>query len=372
MLPQRSMLRRSTKWEDALMTYVLDKVSNCNEIRCLTIFCNDFSAEYPDHAGKRGTINSRIRTLLRNIDHEKFDDTTLARIMFCLAQPLDGKLEAVRERLANSGKLEMDEFFRITFYKNEYVLLKGTHRHKNQVDRFREERKRRSSPSLAEKYELQMEIESWEMGEREKIKEERRALGIVDPDIKFEIEEDNNSNIPSSSSSTVPSLHFPQEFKFGGIGAKRLRHVEEMDDDRRSDSEAFYDYCTFLKSIHNYTIVLEDPGFVFLRSEIMEELEKPETYGLSTPESKIAEAIDYGIKIVTKSIRPDDGRSLSTFRLHEFLRSLKHQLLNIGIQLDNEIVTNITSVIDKTDPDMVIPMIKIKFALENIFEKIRP
>ncbi|CAL2052618.1 unnamed protein product [Caenorhabditis brenneri] len=346
MLPQRSLLKRSTKWEDALMTYVLDKVSNCNEIRCLTIFCNDFSAEYPDHAGKRGTINSRIRTLLRNIDHEKFDDTTLARIMFCLAQPLDGKLEAVRERLDNSGKLEMDEFFRITFFKNEHVLLKGTHRHKNQ-----------KTPKFAkswEKYELQMEIESWEMGEREKIKEEveRRALGLVDPDIKFEIEEDNNSNGPSSSSSVVPSLHFPQEFKFGGIGAKRLRHVEEMDDNR-SDSEAFYDYCTFLKSIHNYTIVLEDPGFVFLRSEIMEELEKPETYGLSTPESKIAEAIDYGIKIVTKSIRPDDGRSLSTFRLHEFLRSLKHQLLNIGIQTDNEIVTNITSVIDKTDPDMV-------------------
>lgn len=103
-------------------------------------------------------------------------------------------------------------------------------------------------------------------------------------------------------------------------------------------------------------LVLEDPGFHFLRSEIIEELEKPNTFGITLPESRIAEAMDYGIQIVTKSGKSGIEKSSDTFGLHEFLRSLKHQILNIGFQKDSDIVTKVNGIINETDSNMMVPM----------------
>ncbi|CAL2052616.1 unnamed protein product [Caenorhabditis brenneri] len=100
----------SDKWEDALMKFLLDKVSDCTEFRCMSTLCRDFNIEYPQHAAKRSTINSRIRILLKHIDHKEYDVDTLARLMFCLAQPLIGKnLGKVEKRLRKSGNLRLDD-----------------------------------------------------------------------------------------------------------------------------------------------------------------------------------------------------------------------------------------------------------------------
>ncbi|EGT36678.1 hypothetical protein CAEBREN_10259 [Caenorhabditis brenneri] len=454
----------SANTDAIILNFIQDQVSQNTEIRPMSIFCNDFNSAHPDHAAPWKTIHGRVRKALRNIPHENYDDTTLAKMLFCLAQPLIVvNLRKVKERLGNSGILRVDKSSVITYYKNDEVELKGTHQRKNKRERARDERNRRETQefererfsNLEVKFERQMEEEARELGEREKAKEEAERKAEEER-LRMELLNASNEdwgfddpNIPSTSDQGRPRLvesqvgqeeearapvtetpHRPiheestrafsclwikgidnpdgtfftsnydkpaevearQEEEAGAPVAKRPRVEVSASQPtlpepsrpqiHEADSTVFsigsspapitvksYFYFSLMKSIHEFTVVLEDPALESLRKEVFEELLKPESVSIQISESKISEALDEGIKMAVKSAKSvNSGQSIG---LIEFMRLLKLQLLNIGFPNENECVTRITDIIRESSQGMVIPMSKVRFAMETIFEKAR-
>ncbi|EGT37024.1 hypothetical protein CAEBREN_18567 [Caenorhabditis brenneri] len=361
---------RSDKWEDALMKFLLDKVSDCTEFRCMTTLCKDFNIEYPQHAAKRSTINSRIRVLLKQIDHKEYDVDTLARLMFCLAQPLIGKnLGKVENRLRKSGNLRLDDKKRIILYRNEEVHFKGVHTGRNQQIRLREERARRESEARMRREEADMEFGSNE--------EE------YDP---MEADEDEVEDETLAPPSTGPST----STRMAPVGQSEhpVVHNQLLEDERQVSLTAphpfaslvpvplenqtrTFNYYSLLKNIHNYILVLEDPTFELLRTEIVEELGKPGASDLKITGTQIAETLAYGIRIVVNNAKQNINPSSKPIQLIETLRFWKLLLLNVGFPKDDESVTKITSLISDFSPEMMIPVAKLRFALESIFENVR-
>ncbi|CAL2052617.1 unnamed protein product [Caenorhabditis brenneri] len=132
-----------------------------------------------------------------------------------------------------------------------------------------------------------------------------------------------------------------------------------------------FNYYSLLKNIHNYILVLEDPIFELLRTEIVEELEKPEISELKTPGTQIAETLAYGISIVVNNAKQNINPSSKPIQLIEILRFWKLLLLNVGFPKNDENVTKITSLINTFSQKMMIPLAKLRFALESIFENVR-
>ncbi|CAL2037569.1 unnamed protein product [Caenorhabditis brenneri] len=452
----------SANTEAIILSFIQNEVSQNTEIRTASIFCNDFNLAHPDHAAPWKTIHGRARKALRNIPHENYDDTTLAKMMFCLAQPMSNlNLLIVKERLGNSGILRVDKSAVITYYKNDEVELKGAHQRKNKRERARDERTRRESQehererfaNLEIKFDRQMEEEARELGEREKAKEEAERKA-EDERVRMEsLDEDwgfDDPNIPSTSDQSRPRIvgiqvdqeeearalvtetprvelsetpHRPiheestRAFSFlwikgidnpDGTLLNDIRRVGDKVDEeseapvakrprvevpepsrpqiQEADSTVFSIgsspapitvrsqnvscfYFSLMKSIHEFTVVLEDSALESLRKEVFEELLKPESVGMQISESKISEAFDEGIKIAVKSAKSvNSGRSIG---LIEFTRLLKLQLLNIGFPKENECVTRITDIIRESSQEMVISMSKVRFAMETIFEKAR-
>ncbi|CAL2038586.1 unnamed protein product [Caenorhabditis brenneri] len=469
----------SANTDAIILNFIQDQVSQNTEIRPMSIFCNDFNLAHPDHAAPWKTIHGRVRKALRNFPHEKYDDTTLAKMLFCLAQPLIVvNLRKVKERLGNSGILRVDKSSVITYYKNDEIELKGTHQRKNKRERARDERTRRETQefererfsNLEVKFERQMEEEARELGEREKAKEEaqRKAeeerirmelynapnedWGFDDPNIPSTSDQSRtrsaggqaNQEKEASAPVTEPArvevsgvvsqpdltetphrpIHEESTRAFSCFWIKGIDNPDGtlLNDDRRvgvevdqeeeagtpvakrprvevsvsqptlpessrsqiheADSTVFsigsssppitvksYFYFSLLKSIHEFTVVLEDPSLESLRKEVFEELLKPESVTMQISENKISEALDEGIKIAVKSAKSDtSGQSIG---LIEFMRLLKLQLLNIGFPNDNKCVIRITDIIRESSQEMVIPMNKVRFAMETIFEKAR-
>ncbi|EGT60139.1 hypothetical protein CAEBREN_05813 [Caenorhabditis brenneri] len=402
----------------ALLNFIQSEASTNPEIRTMSIFCNDFNLAHPDHHAPENTIYCRIRKLLKKIDHEKYDDTILAKMMFFLAQPLVGvNLDKVKDRLKKSGTLGLDYHYRIVYYKNDEVELKGEHQRKNQRDRARDERSRRESTeffdrgrfaSLEMKFEKQMKEEARELGEREKAREEaqRRAeeerlrreslndyWGFDDPNVPstsdqgrqrfFEVQADQGQEDWAPATKRV-RVEVPGMVAQGNVQATLPEpprpQVHEADSTvysigsspapntvRKQGTD--YDYYVVLDGIHNLTLVLEDPCLESLRAEIAEELAKPESNKMKIPQGRIAEALVDGINIVVKYAKSDN--ITGSIGLNEFMRLLKLQILNIGYREEIEHVTRITDIVNKSSQQMIISMAKVRFAMETIFEKIR-
>ncbi|EGT36657.1 hypothetical protein CAEBREN_09214 [Caenorhabditis brenneri] len=461
----------SANTEAIILSFIQNEVSQNTEIRTASIFCNDFNSAHPDHAAPWKTIHGRVRKALRNIPHEKYDDTTLAKMMFCLAQPMSNlNLLIVKERLGNSGILRVDKSCVITYYKNDEVELKGAHQRKNKRERARDERTRRESQehererfaNLEIKFDRQMEEEARELGEREKAKEEAERKAEEERVRMESLDEDwgfDDPNIPSTSDQSRPrsaggqaeqeeetrapvseiprvelteTPHRPiQEESTRAFSCLWIRGIDNPDgtllnENRRVGVEADEEeepeapvakrprievsvsqstppellrpqiheadstvfsigfspaptiirnqkvslfYFAVMKGIYDFTVVFEDSALEPLRKEVFEELLKPESVSMHISENKISEALDEGIKIAVKSAKSDNiGQAMG---LIEFMRFLKLQMLNIGFPRDNECVIRMTDIIRESSQKMVIPISKVRFAMETIFEKAR-
>lgn len=326
----------NANFDNALKNFILDKLSDCTEIQCIKKFLTDFGSAFPVHAKTYKSAFPRLRKLLDNINHEDYDDAMLARMMFCFGQPLVGRnLEELRKRLDENGELRVDWKKRINFFKNDDVKLEGEHKNNNRWDRNRGEGAR------SESLNGQMEKEARENEDQENVmKEEPENVQNEIVQVKEEIVE------PATKKAKLEALDVPGIY------------------------EETFDYFSFLNSIRAYSIVIGEVTFESLITEIDGELRNPQNVGKKVVQSKVAEAFEYGVSIAMKHAKQATQEPENSIGLVEFLRFLAFQLISVQYSNTSGTVVEIKTIIDGSSSDMIIPIAKVKFALENIFEKI--
>ncbi|EGT39379.1 hypothetical protein CAEBREN_09021 [Caenorhabditis brenneri] len=274
-------------------------------------------------------------------------------------------LEKIWEK-SKSGFGKVENFVwmtkkRIILYKNEEVHFKGVHTGRNQQIRLREERARSDSEARMRRQEIDMEFGSYE--------EEYDPMEADEDDMEHETLAPTSAG-PSSSTPVGQSEHpvvhnqLPEDERQVSLTAPHP-FASSVPFPLGNQTRTFY-YYSLLKNIHNYILVLEDPIFELLRTEIVEELGKPETSELKIPGTQIAETLAYGIRIVGNNAKQNINPSSKPIQLMETLRFRKLLLLNVGFPKDDEGVTKITNLINTFSPEMMIPFAKLRFALESI------
>ncbi|CAL2052615.1 unnamed protein product [Caenorhabditis brenneri] len=132
-----------------------------------------------------------------------------------------------------------------------------------------------------------------------------------------------------------------------------------------------FDYCFLLRSILNYSRVMNSNCFEGLQSEILEELNEPDVVSKQISEQKVADAIREGIKATTTRLKAEPLHPSISISLPEFFRFWQLKLFEMEFDKENELVKEISSLIQNPNLQVAVKLYNIRLGLEMTLTKLR-
>ncbi|CAL2046502.1 unnamed protein product [Caenorhabditis brenneri] len=131
------------------------------------------------------------------------------------------------------------------------------------------------------------------------------------------------------------------------------------------------DYRFLLRSILNYSRVMNSKCFEGLQSEILEELNEPDVVSKQISEQKVSEAIREGIKATTTRLKAETLNPSVSISLPEFFRFWQLKLFEMEFEEENELVKEISSHIQNPMFQVGVKLYNVRLGLEMTLTKLR-
>ncbi|EGT36982.1 hypothetical protein CAEBREN_25964 [Caenorhabditis brenneri] len=173
-----------------------------------------------------------------------------------------------------------------------------------------------------------------------------------------ELEGDDSVSLPTSASSPAQSN-------------EKISQEDTPAPSIIGSQENKLDYRFLLRSILNYSRVMNSNCFEGLQSEILEELNEPDVVSKQVSEHKVAEAIREGIKATTTRLKAEPLHPSISISLPEFFRFWQLKLFEMEFEKENELVKEISSLIQNPNLQVAVKLYNIRLGLEMTLKKLR-